>query len=105
MERLKEAFHIALSNLMANAIRSVLSVLGIVIGIASVIIVLAFGAGARQEILKRVNALGANVYTVYARYDEKTGRMGQLELEDAERLQKLPFVISAIPQLNLYKEI
>lgn len=105
IEKIFEAFHVAFANLKANAVRSFLSILGIVIGISAVILVLAFGATARQEILERVNTLGVNVYTVYPTYDEKTRRMGNLEFADIERLQSLSFVVSAFPNLMLYKEV
>ncbi len=103
MQRFKEALHIALSNLTTNAIRSVLSVLGIVIGIASVITVLSVGAGAKQKIMESITAMGVNVYYVRGQYEEATGRMGTLDQNDIDTLEQLPFVTTAFPQLNLYQ--
>lgn len=105
MERLKEALHIALSNLSSNVIRSVLSILGVVIGIASVIIILSIGAGAKKQILQQISSMGVNVYYLSSRYDETTQRIGSFELQDMERLEQLPFVLTAFPQLNLYKTL
>ncbi len=105
MEKIKEALHIALANLSANAIRSILSVLGIVIGIAAVITILAIGAGAKQMIMERINAMGANTIFISGMYDSATQRMGSLDLEDVERMKKLPFVFTALPRLNFYKEV
>ena len=50
--------------LTANKTRSFLTILGIVIGIASVIVVLAVGNGAQASISARINALGTNLLTV-----------------------------------------
>ncbi len=105
MERLVEAFHIALSNLAHNAVRSLLSILGVVIGIAAVITVLSIGAGARKQIMERIDSLGANVHTVSARYDETTQRIGEFEQEDVRRLSQIPAVMSVLPQLNLFKMV
>lgn len=105
MEKIKEALHIALANLAANAIRSVLSILGIVIGIAAVITIMAIGAGAKQMIMERINALGANTIVISGTYDAATQRIGTMELDDIERIKRLPYVLTALPQLNFYKEI
>lgn len=105
MEQLKEAFWSALFNLKKNLIRSLLSVLGIIIGVAAVVALLAFGAGVRKDVLEKVNALGTHVYRLSSNYDEKTGRVGSLELEDVERIQQLRLVESAHPNLYFYKNI
>lgn len=103
MQNIQEAFHIAWNDLLANSIRSVLSILGIVIGIASVITILSVGEGARQQILNSINSMGMNVYYIQASYDETTSRMGMLDQNDVETLEKLPFVTTAFPQLNMYQ--
>lgn len=105
MEKIKEALHIALANLTANAIRSILSILGIVIGIAAVISILAIGAGAKKMIMDRINAMGANTISIWPMYDPNTARMGVIELEDVERIRKLSFVVTSLPSINFYKEI
>ena len=105
MSQLNESFHIAFNNLSHNAVRSLLSVLGVVIGIAAVITVLSIGAGAKQRIMEQINSMGVSIYTVSAGYDEKTRRMGTMDFEDVRRIQSIPAVLSAIPQLNLYKNI
>ncbi len=85
--------------------RSLLSVLGVVIGIAAVITVLSIGAGAKARILDQISSMGTNVYTLTPRYDETTMRMGSFELEDVKRLSEISFVAEATPQLNLYKSV
>jgi len=104
MEKLLESFHIALSNLAANTARSVLSILGIVIGIASVVTILSVSAGARRDIIERVNTLGVDLYTIRTKYDKITRRSGKFELKDVENIQRLPYVRTAFPQLNISRK-
>lgn len=58
---IREQFTIAWNGLLGNRLRSCLTVLGIVIGIASVITLLGIGQGAKQEAEKQVQALGVNL--------------------------------------------
>ena len=55
---------VALRSLWASRLRSFLAVLGIIIGVAAVIAMLALGAGARQEVLARATAMGTNLLVV-----------------------------------------
>ncbi|WP_432485103.1 ABC transporter permease [Kineococcus esterisolvens] len=59
-----EAFRVALDALRGNRLRSLLTTLGIVIGIAAVIIVVSIGAGARERIESQVEGLGSNLILV-----------------------------------------
>ena len=62
--RLTEAFRSALSAIGANALRSLLTMLGIVIGVAAVIAMVAIGSGARNLVDKQIRSLGANLAIV-----------------------------------------
>ena len=62
--RLIEAIRSALSAIMANALRSLLTMLGIVIGVAAVIAMVAIGAGARNLVDRQIRSLGANLAIV-----------------------------------------
>ncbi|HEX4053798.1 MAG TPA: ABC transporter permease [Tepidisphaeraceae bacterium] len=55
---------VAFKSLMANKLRSVLAMLGIIIGVAAVIAMLAIGTGAEQQILDRISAMGTNLLIV-----------------------------------------
>ncbi len=81
---------IALRSLFANKLRSFLSMLGIIIGVAAVIAMLAFGNGARQEVLDRVTALGADLLMVvpgqHHRGGVRGGAVETLTLDDATAL-------------------
>jgi putative ABC transport system permease protein len=59
--RLTEAIRSALSAIMANALRSLLTMLGIVIGVAAVIAMVAIGSGARNLVDRQIRSLGANL--------------------------------------------
>jgi putative ABC transport system permease protein len=63
----KEAFRIAVQSLWANKLRSVLTLLGVVIGVASVIAVVTLVNGARTYVATKVNKQGANVFTISQR--------------------------------------
>ena len=56
----------ALRALMANKLRSALTMLGIVIGVGSVVALLSVGTGAQASITGRISNIGANVITVYS---------------------------------------
>ena len=60
----KEAFLIAVQSLWANKLRSVLTLLGVVIGVASVIAVVTLVNGANQYVATKVNNQGADVFTI-----------------------------------------
>jgi len=60
----REQFRIATANLRANRARTLLTTLGIVIGVASITLVLALGEGAKQAVTQQVQRLGGNVIIV-----------------------------------------
>ena len=60
-----EALRGALLALAANKLRAMLTALGIFIGVAAVIATVAVGAGAREQVLRQIQALGANVLVVW----------------------------------------
>ncbi|MYM54090.1 ABC transporter permease [Thalassovita mangrovi] len=59
-----ETFKIAIRSLMANKLRSALTMLGIIIGVASVVTMIAVGAGASNQIQDQIRSLGANVLMI-----------------------------------------
>ena len=62
--RLAEAWRVAVTALRANRLRSLLTMLGVVIGVAAVVVLVAIGTGAKQEVEEQVNGLGANLVIV-----------------------------------------
>jgi putative ABC transport system permease protein len=61
---LKEAFKLALDSLWSNKMRSILTLLGVIIGVASVIMVVTLTNGAKQFVTSKVNTYGAAVITI-----------------------------------------
>ena len=59
-----EAFKLALQSLWANKMRSILTLIGVVIGIASVIMVVTLTNGAKRFVTTKINTFGANVITI-----------------------------------------
>ncbi|MCW2681235.1 MAG: permease [Frankiales bacterium] len=86
--RLAEAWRVAVTALRANRLRSLLTMLGVVIGVAAVVVLVAIGTGAKSEVEEQVNGLGANlVIVVPGRLDFGSApTKSRLELGDADRL-------------------
>src|SRR5690606_35649089 len=65
VDRLGEAFRMALLAMNAHRMRTFLTMLGIIIGIASVVSVVALGNGSQKQILENISSLGTNTITVF----------------------------------------
>ena len=70
---LLNALLLALREIRRNLLRSFLTVLGIVIGVAAVITVVAMGTGAQKSVEERINSLGANLIQINAGQDRFAG--------------------------------
>ncbi|MDO8734489.1 MAG: ABC transporter permease [Elusimicrobiota bacterium] len=70
-------FFQAVRSLLSNKTRSVLSILGVLIGVTSVIAMLALGTGAKEDVKKRISSLGSNLLTVRS----SSHRVGGVSLE------------------------
>ena len=95
-----EALRMALVSMRAHKLRSFLTMLGIIIGIASVVSVVALGEGSRQQVLANISSLGTNTLEVFPGRDfgdMRSGRIKTLVASDAEALARLPFVAAATP--------
>ena len=98
-----EAIRMALRSLKANIFRTILTLLGIVIGVASVVAMLAIGEGARQDIVDRISQIGTNRLTLQpARIaGQRRSIPSTLTLEDAEAISEdLPNILGTLPQLQ-----
>jgi putative ABC transport system permease protein len=93
---LVESFRIALKALNANKVRSALTMLGVIIGVAAVILLVAIGTGVQDEIAGTIEGLGSNLVFVFPGNFEEGGGQGpgggsatkQFTLDDAENLQR-----------------
>jgi putative ABC transport system permease protein len=96
----------ALSSVVAHKLRSSLTVLGIVIGVAAVIALLSIGRGAQNEIISSIQSLGANLVQVMpGSFSGPGGVRGgstqTLTLEDAEAIaEQVPHVATVAPQMQ-----
>lgn len=94
---------LCLDGLRAHPLRTALSVLGVVIGVASLVATLAIGAGARQAATQGIRELGANLLFIRpgkARIGYAwLGNVETLKLADAEALQEIPEVSSSVPEV------
>ena len=102
---LDEAFRVALHALIANPMRSILTMLGIIIGVGSVIVMIALGTGAGKATEETIKKLGTNVLTVVPNsqmrggVSQGLGSQLTLKLEDAEAIQKMcPSAKHAVPE-------
>ncbi len=97
---LLEAAKAAAAALRANVFRTALTLLGIVIGVGSVIAMLAVGNGARQQVLERISGMGTNLLLVRPGAPNQRGAGGIATLvpQDAEAIAALPNVLAAVPE-------
>ncbi len=79
-----EIFAVALGALRANKLRSMLTMLGIVIGVAAVIAMIALGRGAQMAVKERIAALGTTLLTVSP--GQQFGRGGVFSFNDRARM-------------------
>ena len=89
--------------IMAHKMRSLLTMLGIIIGIASVVSVVALGNGSEKKILADISAMGTNTISIFPGRgfgDRRSGRIKTLTIDDAKVIAKQSYVASATPRTN-----
>jgi len=91
--------------LRANKLRSFLTMLGIIIGVSSVILMMAIGQGAQASVMARVNSLGTNVVMIFPGAAGRFGRgsygaVQTLTDGDAQAVAQLPFVANVAPTVQ-----
>lgn len=102
-DRFVEAFRMALLAMNAHRLRTFLTMLGIIIGIASVVSVVALGNGSQQQILANIASLGTNTIEVYPGSgfgDLRSARVQTLKASDATALAGQGYVDSATPNVS-----
>ena len=97
---LQEALVTAWRSLQVNLFRTILTLLGIIIGVAAVVAMLAVGEGSRQKVLDRISSFGTNLILVRpgAAGIRNTGDIATLVPEDAAAIRGLPNVETALPE-------
>ena len=96
---------IALKAIYANKLRSILTMLGIIIGIASVLIVVSIGQGATKAIKDRIcNVFGENTILIVPRVGQEFRKRNPLTFEDCKAIEnESSFIIHSSPEL--YDEV
>ncbi len=106
---LMPAFFEAIQSLSANKLRSALTVLGIVIGVAAVIAMLAVGEGAQETITGSISGIGSNLLFVFSGNQQGNVRNVQpLTLSDADAIAdqfQAPSVAAVAPQISGNAEV
>ncbi len=101
-DRYREAGRMALHAMLAHRMRTFLTMLGIIIGIAAVVSVVALGQGARAKVIDQINAMGTNTIDIFPGKDwgdEKAASIQTLNKRDLDALLGQPYLEGASPQI------
>lgn len=99
-DQLIESFKMSINSIVAHKLRSSLTMLGIIIGIISVVCVVALGNGSQQKILNNINAMGTNTMDIYngtSFGDRRAAKNQNLTVNDANVLGKQSYIASVTP--------
>ena len=109
---LTDLFYLSQKSLRSNLLRSILTSLGIIIGVSSVITMISIGSGAREEVEKLIDRFGSNNLILRSQSSSSRGvsmganSVNTLTLSDMENLKKeLPAIKSIAPQVSLSTQI
>ncbi|MDA1001501.1 MAG: ABC transporter permease, partial [bacterium] len=101
------SFRVAIRALLVNKLRSVLTMLGVIIGVGAVIVMVAVGSGAQARVTEQIQSLGSNLIIVISGARTAGGaRLGRgfvmtLTEDDAQAMQReLPNVLAAAPSIR-----
>lgn len=95
-----EAVRTALRALRINLFRTALTLLGIIIGVAAVIIMLAVGNGSKAHVMDQISAMGTNILNIRpgAPGIRSTGDMATLVPSDAKAIKNIPNILAVVPE-------
>lgn len=102
---LVELVRLSVDRLRANALRSLLTMLGIIIGITAVIVLVAIVQGASADIADEFAQLGANSVTVSPGGDEASPAEAPLTFSDVDALRETPGVVSVAPTVTTQQTV
>ncbi len=106
-----QTLRLALQALVRNRSRSMLTMLGVVIGVAAVIVTVAIGTGAKSSVANQINGLGSNLVMVIPGSVQTSGaRTGNggastLTVQDGLAIAKLPGVSAVSPQVSVRTQL
>ncbi len=98
-------FEVASNGIKANKLRASLTMLGIIIGVAAVIIMIAVGQGVTQKVQDQISSMGSNLLMVYPGTGQgpvrgSGGSVATLTLEDAEAIAEIDSALYVAPELS-----
>ena len=102
-DQVGESFKMAVQAIVAHKMRSLLTMLGIIIGIASVVSVVALGRGSQEQILKNISSIGTNTISIYPGSgfgDRRSNKVKTLVVADAEALADQAYVDNVTPSVS-----
>lgn len=93
-----EAVTTALRSLRVNKFRTALTLLGVIIGVAAVVTMLAIGNGSKKKVLDQISAMGTNILSVRpgAPGIRSTGDIATMTLDDAKAIEDLPNIETVV---------
>jgi putative ABC transport system permease protein len=96
---LLELLRLSLSRLRTSRIRAALTMLGVIIGVASVVALVGVGRGTTSNITNRLSSLGTNLLTVSPTRQDATST-ATLTLDDSDAIAKLPSIAGVAPEVS-----
>lgn len=103
LDAIREAARMAVRSMLAHRLRTLLTMLGIIIGVAAVVTVVALGKGAQEQVESQINELGASTLDIFPGADFGDPRSAEIEslvVDDADHLAALSYVDSVSPNLS-----
>lgn len=108
-----ESLGMSIHAILSNKMRSLLTMLGIIIGIASVVSVVALGNASQAKIMAQINSMGTNTIDIFPGTgfgDMRSGKVKTLKISDSEYLAKQSFIDNSTPNVSasgtlVYKNI
>ena len=101
--RFMEALNMSMHAILANKMRSLLTMLGIIIGIASVVSVVALGNASQARIMEQISSMGTNTIDILPGTgfgDMRSGKVKTLKVSDSDYLAKQGFIDSSTPNVS-----
>ena len=102
-DQFAEAFRMSIQAIKTHKMRSMLTMLGIIIGIASVVSVVALGKGSQEKILADINSMGTNTIMIMPGHgfgDRNSSKYKTLTVHDSDLLARQSYVDSATPAVS-----
>lgn len=101
--RFWESLNMSVHAIVANKMRSLLTMLGIIIGIASVVSVVALGNASQAKIMAQINSMGTNTIDIMPGTgfgDMRSGRVKTLKVSDSNYLARQSFIDNSTPKVS-----